>query len=117
MFNISKIFKTAIITIIVIIIAGYTYYQTKDLIKDPLILIDFPSNGMVLNESLVEIKGSIKNASFITLNDRQIFVDEEGNFKENVLLFEGYNVIKIEIRDRFGRSKSKNLELIYQLEN
>lgn len=114
-----KIAKYIIILVIIIIIGGYTYYQTKGFSRGPILLIDYPSSGMTLENSLVEIRGLVKNASYITMNDRQIFVDENGKLKENILLSLGYNIIEIKIKDKYEREKKEVLELIYKpkLEN
>ena len=109
----SKILKYIFIFIIIIIIGGYTYYQTKGFTRGPILQINYPSSGMTLNESLLEIRGFVENASYITMNDRQIFVDENGKFRENILLSNGYNIIEVKIKDKFEREKKEVLELIY----
>lgn len=110
----SKLFKYTIISFVSILILGYGYYQTKNLMNGPILIVNYPISGMTLNESLVEIRGLAKNASFITLNDRKIFVDEEGKFKESLLLSYGYNVVEVEVTDKFERTKTEKLELIYK---
>ena len=55
-----------------------------------------------------------KNIKDISLNDRKIFIDEQGNFKEQLLLSYGYNVFKIKANDKFGRSVEKIVEIIYK---
>lgn len=109
-----KIAKYIIILMIVIIIGGYTYYQTKGFTRGPILQIDYPSSGMTMEDSLVEIRGLVKNASYITMNDRQIFVDENGKLKENILLSLGYNIIEIKVKDKYEREKKEFLELIYE---
>lgn len=113
MYDTTKILKRIIIIVVIILILGYTYFQTKDLIRGPVLIITYPSSGMTMKDSSVEIKGSVKNASYVTMNDRQIFVNEEGKFNEKILLIEGYNVIEIDVKDRFERVESKKLELMY----
>ncbi|OGD66997.1 hypothetical protein A2442_02585 [Candidatus Campbellbacteria bacterium RIFOXYC2_FULL_35_25] len=110
----NKLLKYGIVAAVVIVVLSYAFYQTRNIIKGGVITIDYPTSGMTLKESLVEIRGTIKNASYITMNGRQIFVDEEGNFKEKLLLSEGYNITEIEIQDRFERIKKEVLELIYE---
>jgi hypothetical protein len=108
-------FKLTLTLSITFLIAFYSIYQTKDLVVGPVINIYQPKNGDVFSKSMVEIKGTTQNISIINLNDRPIFVDEEGNFSELLLLSYGYNVIKMEVSDKFDRKITKTLELIYQI--
>ena len=95
-------------------ILGYTYFQTRNIITGPTISITLPANGTTLSESLITIEGEAHNITHISINDRQIFVDEEGNFQEQLLLPYGYTIITIEARDKFGRYERKTLELVYK---
>ena len=114
----NKITKTyAKISIIVIIIAitlGYAYYQTQDYIKGPLLELTAPINGSTHQNDVVIIKGNAQNISYISLNGRQIFTDQSGNFSETILLAEGYNLVKVSVQDKYKREVQKILELVYQ---
>ncbi len=104
-----------LITLLVIVLfGGYVYFQSYNLIEGPIVDVSAPSNGKSVTKPLVEIEGVAKNISYITLNDRQIFTDEEGVFKEKLLLLYGYNLITISAKDRFGRNTKEVLEIIYQ---
>lgn len=108
-----KSFKIIIIVLVILIIASYAYYRTIDIIEGPIISIESPKTGESFKKSLIHIKGSVKNASYITMNDRQIFVDEFGKFDERFLLSFGYNILKLKVTDRFNRVEEKKLELVY----
>ncbi len=73
-----------------------------------------PLNGASVEHSLINIEGVAKNISHISMNDRQMFTDEEGEFSEKLLLSYGYNIITVKAKDRFGRETKKTLELIYK---
>jgi hypothetical protein len=100
--------------IIALAIIGYGTYQARNLIGGPDVTIERPVHGSVVTTSRVDIVGTARNVSHITLNDRPIFVDEAGAFSETVLLAPGYNVIELSIRDRFERTHVELLELVYQ---
>ncbi len=105
--------KTTIFILLLISILGYTYFQLQNLITGPVITISLPQNGTTLTSSLVEVTGSTKNISDISLNGRHIFIDEQGDFKEKVLLSPGYNIITLQAKDKFGRETKNILELVY----
>ena len=94
-------------------ILGYAYYQTHNLIMGPIVTIETPENGITFSSPVAEITGGTKNISEITINDRHIFVDESGTFKEKLLLSPGYNIITLQAKDKFGRTATRVLELVY----
>lgn len=104
--------KIIIGSVLALVIILYAYYQTKNLLSGPLIEITSPQNGKTFTEPLIEIVGAAKNSSRITLNDRPILIDEAGNFKEKLLLSEGYNIIDFKAEDRFGEKINKTLEVV-----
>lgn len=63
---------------------------------------------------LVKVIGNAKNATYISLNGREIFIDKEGNFSENVALLPGLSVITLSAEDKFGHMDEKKLEVMYQ---
>ena len=67
-----------------------------------------------MTESILEVVGTAKNAKDLTLNNREISIDQAGNFKETVVLLPGYNLIDIKALDKFGNREEKNYKLIYE---
>lgn len=104
--------KTLGIIGLVVIITVYAVFQGYDLIRGPILEVKSPENGSSFSDPAIEIEGLAKNISFIYLNDKQIFVDPEGNFKEKLLLLPGYNIITLSAKDRFNREVSRELHLI-----
>ena len=94
-------------------IGGLAYYNSERLRAGPSIEITLPKNGENVTSSLVTILGTVRNISFLTLNGRQIYADDQGGIREQVLLVEGYNVFILKGTDRFGRSVEQELQLIY----
>ena len=96
-----------------LIILGYGVSKSVNLLTGPKIEIESPRNGETLREPLLNIKGLVKNAAFISLNDKQIFVDDKGNMTDQILLYEGYNIITVKAKDKFGGEKTVVREIIY----
>jgi hypothetical protein len=106
--------KLILIILSISLIAGYSYYQAQNIIKGPQVSIESPLNGATVTDPLTEIKGRAHNISYISLNDRQIFVDKDGLFNEALLLSPGYNIWKLEAKDKFGRIVSRKIELVFK---
>lgn len=95
--------------IIFILITTYAFWNARNLISGPRIKV-----SSILKEaprSSIEIAGVAKNISFLTLNGRKIFIDERGNFKEEIVLLSGLNIIELRGKDRFGKEKVESLAL------
>ena len=113
-FNAKKILFRIGVSILLIALLVLIFHQSKNLLAGPTISITSPLNGSTLSSSYLQIEGLAKRVSFITLNDRQIYVDEQGNISEQLLLQRGYNIISLKAIDRFNRKVEKRLEIMYQ---
>lgn len=99
--------------ILCVLIFGYAYFQMHNLLTGPVITIESPSNGSVFPTAQTKILGATQNIASITLNGRQIFINEAGAFEEKLILSPGYNIITLHAEDKFGRETIETLELIY----
>ncbi len=109
--------RIAIISAILIFLLGYTFYEIRKVAYGPKITVFSPINGSVSTTSLIEISGIAQNIKDISLNDRKIFIDEQGNFKEEVLLSFGYNALTLKASDKFGKETEKIIEVLYKQSN
>jgi len=109
-----RFLQIIVISIIVLFLFSYTAYEIQKVVFGPRIEVFSPINGSLVSDSLTEISGFAKNIKDISLNDRKIFIDEQGNFKEELLLSYGYNTITIKASDKFGRNTEKIIEVIYK---
>ena len=110
----KMILKLLIIGVFVLAIVGYGLFQAKKIITGPQISAVWPLNGQTMTESVVEIKGVAKNIAAISLDDRPIYIDESGNFKEKLMLYPGYNIITLKAHDKFGSVVEKKVDLVYK---
>ncbi len=109
-----KLLKIIIISVIALFVVIYTGFEIQRVLFGPRITVLSPKNGVLVSDSLTEVVGIAKNIKEISLDDRKIFIDEQGNFKEQVLLSYGYNAIDIKATDKFGRNTEKIIEVIYK---
>jgi hypothetical protein len=100
-------------------IAGALYigWNGRNVLLGPRIDVLFPKNGETFETHLIDITGKAKNASFLSLNDKEIYVDKSGYFQEEMALLPGMNVIKIGSRDRFGETEEKILHIYFKGED
>src|SRR3989338_9459475 len=78
-----------LIILSVFLLISYGLFNARNLIIGPTIEIFSPSSETETKENTIIIKGRAKNITFLSLNERPIFVDKEGFFEERLLISAG----------------------------
>lgn len=112
--GIKKILQLILFTTMIVIVFAYSFFSFKDYIDGPVIEITEPINGSTVASSTVVVKGKVSHTQEVSLNDKTLLIDTQGNFKETLLLSPGYNVSLISAKDKFKRTIEYKLELVYQ---
>ena len=110
--NASFYLKTGLLGLFILVILGYAFFQTRNLLFGPSIGIDSPIDGQTYTSPLIKIKGLAENANYLALDDKPIFTDKDGRFDEKMLLSPGYNIIKLNASDKFGKKTEKIIQVI-----
>ena len=105
--------RYALVIVFFLLLIGYGLFQSKNLILGPNIAIASPLDGAAVGLNPVEVRGQADRIAFLSLNGQQIFTDQNGNFSQKLLLTPGYNSIKLEAKDKFGRTIQKILNLVH----
>ena len=95
-----------------LLIAGYSLFQARLLVIGPRIEIISYEGGTSSDSQLIVLNGIAENAAWITINDRQIFTDENGNWSEKLVASDGPSIITVKAKDRFGRETEKSIEIV-----
>ena len=110
--NIKKISEIAGLSIFFILIIAYAFFRSHDLIYGVQIKNVNLTDGEKFIDSVIPVTGNAKNATKLTLNGREITIDQAGNFNETIALLLGYNIINIKAIDKFGFVDEKNYKLM-----
>lgn len=95
------------------LVASYSWSRTRDLLRGPELTIA-PIDAARLDSPLLGLEGEVRRVAHLQLNDGKIFADAAGHFSQKLLLYPGYNIIKLEATDRFGRRAARYIELAYR---
>lgn len=106
--------RVLITSLFVLTLIGYSAFQAHKIITGPTIDLSDSFSSTVTGSNKINIKGMAANVAFISLNDNPIFIDEAGSFSENLLLYPGYNIIKLYGKDKFGKSLTRLVEITYK---
>ena len=90
----------------------YVFFQARFLITGPQIVLA-EELGTQHNERVLSLEGSAFNITHLWLNDRPIFTDTEGNFKEALVLENGYTITTLRAKDRYGRETTVVRSYVY----
>jgi hypothetical protein len=107
--NLIRYWLTIIVLLLMLL---FVVFQARFLIVGPQIVItEAPASPH--NERQVTISGTAYNISHLWLNDRAIYTDAKGNFKETIVLENGYTVATLRAQDRYGRTTKVEQPLVY----
>jgi len=109
----KKAIQIASLLVFFLLILVYAFFRSNDLIFGVRIKNVNITDDMKATESIQKIIGNAKNAIKLTINGREISIDEAGNFNETIALLPGYNIINITARDKFEDTDEKNYNVIY----
>lgn len=111
--DVKKILKVVSFSAFFLIILIYAFFRSSNLIFGVKIKnIEIKNVPEETRAKIVEIKGNAKNAINLTLDGREISIDEGGNFDETIALLPGYNIVSISALDKFGNRDEKSYQLI-----
>lgn len=101
-----------LIAALILIVGSFVVFQARFLIMGPQIVItDAPVGPQ--NERQIFISGTAYNITHLWLNDRPIYTDAQGNFKEALVLENGYTIATLRAEDRYGRTTKVTRPLVY----
>ena len=112
--HLKKILKILSVFLITGFVFGYSYMEAEGIISGPQVEIFSPSSGATVDDPLITIEGRTENSIRIALNGRDIFIDEDGYFAEQILIYPGNNQISTVAYDRFNKEKKVTIEIVYK---
>lgn len=99
---------------IIILAAGYFFYEARGVIFAPALEIFEPKDGETINTSRLHIAGRTDPHLKVWISGREAEADERGIFEDNILVWPGYNQIGISVKDKFGNETRKVLRVVVE---
>jgi hypothetical protein len=102
-------------------ISSLTAFELRKVVSGPELTLncqdDIGDDGdcdyIQSDKNIYKMSGKTKNVSDIIIGDRKIYIDTEGGFSEDILLYPGINLITIKSLDRFGKEVKKEVSIYY----
>ncbi len=112
----KSILRWSSIIFLCVAFIGYGIFEARKIIRGPQINLVYPENGSTITDSLVTISGTTQNIKSLTLNDHTIYMDEKGQWKEKLMLPQGYTILTLAGTDRFGKTVEQQVQFIHNSE-
>ncbi len=95
---------------VILIVIGYIIFQYRAAFINPSLYIYSPKKGEVVGKVII-VKGKTDPNATVFVNDKQVSVDDNGNFQKDITVFPGNIVIDIVSENQFGRKTEKSYTL------
>lgn len=112
-----KLLSLAAIGLVVFAVSGYIGYQLYFLLSAPSLVLLYPAQDLTISRSSIEISGRTDVSARLTFNGQQVYIDRDGNFKQEVNLSPGVNKLKIEAVNRFGKKSEITRQVVVEEQN
>ncbi len=104
-----------IVFVLFLILVGlYFHREIGFLTKAPALEVSQPPTDITIKQETFEIIGTTDPSAYLTVNDKEVYINKEGNFKTEVNLLEGVNTITIQAKNRFDKINEIIRRIIYQ---
>lgn len=97
---------------ILFIIIGLFAVRLARYVGTPELSIRAPKNNQAFFSPIIPISGKVGKESQLTVNGREIKIDEAGFFEETIGLSAGVHVLKFLVKNRFGREDEDTRTII-----
>lgn len=99
-----KIGRSVILAgIFFIVIAIFLLFQYRSALFNPSIKVSTPTENQNLSSLTVEVVGRTDPDVALTIDDEQVSLDTNGNFKKKITVFPGDSSINFRAENRFGK--------------
>lgn len=92
------------IAAIVIIFAGYLIWQIRGILTPPLLLVYTPMDGAVTSHTNIVVQGTTDKEARLSINGKDIMIDEDGKFSLEIGLAPGVNKITVTAIKKHGKT-------------
>lgn len=106
----GKVVKVALVLFFILVLF-YALYEAHGILFGPTISVS--GRAMIVDQPYIEIKGTADRISSLSMNGNDVPVTENGAFDEPYVLSPGYNKIVLEAKDKYGKTTSRTIEIVY----
>ncbi|OGY42771.1 MAG: hypothetical protein A2Y67_02530 [Candidatus Buchananbacteria bacterium RBG_13_39_9] len=106
--------KLILIGAAVLILLGYMVFQINKVFEPPQLIISSPDKDLAISENYIEISGKTEKEARVFINEKEIFLNYQGEFKAMLDLQKGMNLIKITAIKKMSKENTIYREILVQ---
>ncbi|MCX6743282.1 MAG: helix-turn-helix domain-containing protein [Candidatus Parcubacteria bacterium] len=84
--------RNAIIGVTVLVLIIYLGWQLNNIFQPPQLLVYSPENNLATDKNYIEIKGKTEKEARVYINEKEVFLDVNGEFRATLDLQKGINL-------------------------
>ncbi len=94
------------LTVVLIILCffAYLWVEYRQFVGSPDLALNSPSEGQTVEIPAVIVEGKTDPDAKVKINDQEVGVDQDGNFKEEIKLSSSSNEVVIKSTSKFGQT-------------
>src|SRR4030042_1155317 len=104
--------KLILIGAAVLILLGYMVFQINKVFEPPQLIISSPDKDLAISENYIEISGKTEKEARVFINEKEIFLNYQGEFKAMLDLQKGMNLIKITAIKKMSKENTIYREIL-----
>lgn len=109
--SLKSLVPKILLLLLFLFIVIYTHSRTAFLSQGVQLSVNNLEDGQTIDERVLELTGTAKRAISLTINNREVLIDENGDFKDTIVLSPGLNTLTIEAEDKFSNYKKLDYTL------
>ena len=119
--KVSKVWLTPrrilLIASVLVFLGAFIYVasQIRSVLAPPKLTIDQPAADETVSGNSIVVSGSAEIGSDVSINNQAVFLDQNGQFNENVILGSGLNTIEITAKNKFNKVSVINRKINAEL--
>jgi transcriptional regulator with XRE-family HTH domain len=86
-----------------LVVIGYLGIQYRRFSREPELVVSYPRPGEVLREEVVTVVGRADAEAAVSVNNQPAYIDETGEFREEVEVNDELTLIKVRAVSRAGK--------------
>lgn len=110
-----RLLKIVFIILGLIIFFIYLGWEISGFSSPPFLSIISPPDNKRINTDSLTVTGKTDRGAEVFINGQKIFIDPEGNFREQIVLSGGLNILEILARNKLGRERKEERKILVSL--
>ncbi len=92
----------------------YLYYSYMSYQGPPVLVVESPTNNLVVNTPLVDVLGHTDPDVTLLINGDPLFLKTDGSFATTINLRDGVNTLSVVAINRIGKRTEQNITVVYR---